>query len=489
MLAAAALDTMEEANFIFHKYDQNKDGQIDEDELALCLQGLQVRINGRQRKTEEEVRDWVRKELKRNDTDGDGQLSFDEFVEYYNSYISQNRRSFEDTYKVTAHLGKGAFATVKKASVRSPAEGEPSEVAVKRIQKAGVNMKLMHNEVSIWGMLDHPHLVRLLDAFETPDELILVQELMEGGDLFEQLRKLDRFAESSAQRLAAQIISAVAYLHSNGVVHCDLKPSNILVLHAPPPAGGEGAASSAGDAGPAPLSVKLADFGLSQTLQRADPEIKKKRRGSRSNTNSPLKPADAGAEPRTPPTPTAAGIPASTSFDDPRFGAAGAGEGRRAAEEGPPILTDVCGTPEYFAPELVRLHQGESVADGGYNAKVDCWCCGCIVYELLAGAPPFSAKSEDVLFYKILENQIEFPKQFFDSLSDQVKPLILGLTATDPAERLGAAEAMQREWLATGLALSAPKPDADDAMLSPEGVPLRPSKACEDRALDDIFAD
>ena len=181
MLAAAAFDTMEEANFIFHKFDQNKDGQIDEDELALCLQGLQVRINGRQRKTEEEVRDWVRKELKRNDSNGDGQLSFDEFVEYYNTYISQNRRSFEDTYKVTAHLGKGAFATVKRASVRNPVEGDPGEVAVKRIQKAGVNMKLMHNEVSIWGMLDHPHLVRLLDAFETPDELILVQELMEGA--------------------------------------------------------------------------------------------------------------------------------------------------------------------------------------------------------------------------------------------------------------------------------------------------------------------
>ena len=36
--------------------------------------------------------------------------------------------------------------------------------------------------------------------------------------------------------------------------------------------------------------------------------------------------------------------------------------------------------------ELVRLSQGESVADGGYNAKVDCWACGCIVYELLCGA-------------------------------------------------------------------------------------------------------
>ena len=103
MLAAAALDTMEEANFIFHKYDQNKDGQIDEDELALCLQGLQVRINGRQRKTEEEVRDWVRKELKRNDTDGDGQLSFDEFVEYYNSLMDRLQQgAVQDALEVEA---------------------------------------------------------------------------------------------------------------------------------------------------------------------------------------------------------------------------------------------------------------------------------------------------------------------------------------------------------------------------------------------------
>ena len=46
-----AFEAMEEANFIFHKYDSNKNGQIDEDELAMCLQELQVRINGRDRVT------------------------------------------------------------------------------------------------------------------------------------------------------------------------------------------------------------------------------------------------------------------------------------------------------------------------------------------------------------------------------------------------------------------------------------------------------
>ena len=152
-------------------------------------------------------------------------------------------------------------------------------------------------------------------------------------------------------------------------MHCDLKPSNILVVHGPPSGEAEGEASvSDGEVGSQALSVKLADFGLSQTLQRADPEMKRKRKGS-SNTPSPLRPGDSSAHLALAPDDS----PSATSVDD--LAAIAAGDGRRSEEEGPPILTDVCGTPEYFAPELVRLHQGESVADGGYNAKVrGCSC-------------------------------------------------------------------------------------------------------------------
>ena len=168
-----------------------------------------MRVNGRQRKTKEEVREWVQREFKRNDKNQDGKLSFDEFVEYYNTFISHSRRSFEDTYKFTEHLGKGAFASVKKATVLHPTEGIADDVAVKVVKKAGVDMQLLHNEISIWSMLTHNHLVRLYDAFETPDERMLVTELMRGGDLFERLRDIESFDEASAQELAAQIVSAM----------------------------------------------------------------------------------------------------------------------------------------------------------------------------------------------------------------------------------------------------------------------------------------
>jgi len=69
---------------------------------------------------------------------------------------------------------------------------------------------------------------------------------------------------------------------------------------------------------------------------------------------------------------------------------------------------------------------------------------GCMVYELLAGTPPFDAEQEDVLFYKIVDNSPDFPA----GLSDAALSLIRALMRNAPSERLTAADALTHPWLA-----------------------------------------
>ena len=51
-----------------------------------------------------------------------------------------------------------------------------------------------------------------------------------------------------------------------------------------------------------------------------------------------------------------------------------------------------------------------------YDAAVDCWALGCIIFEMLTGEPPFTAADESVLFYKITDNHIDFPKSERDGI-------------------------------------------------------------------------
>lgn len=267
---------------------------------------------------------------------------------------------------------------------------------------------------SLFAELDHPNLIKLHDVFESDDQLLLVTDLMRGGDLFQQLTRAASFSEAEAAKLARQIISAVAYLHENGIVHCDLKPSNILVLEKQDEASRQSKekAGENKDANGSGMAIKIADFGLSQSI------------GVRGSENSKL--------------------------------------------------TDVCGTPEYFAPELADIALNRSATDAskeataaaseleddgkGYGPPLDCWAVGCIVYELLAGYPPYQAQDENVLFYKIMENQMEFPKEAFGTISPDATQLIKELTLTDPDERLSCEAALSHAWLAEGNAALAATP-------------------------------
>ncbi len=76
--------------------------------------------------------------------------------------------------------------------------------------------------------LDHPNIVRLEEVYESETEIYLVQELCLGGELFDRLDEQPdyHYTEAQCARLVKQMLCAVRYLHSKGIIHRDLKVRN-----------------------------------------------------------------------------------------------------------------------------------------------------------------------------------------------------------------------------------------------------------------------
>ena len=99
-------------------------------------------------------------------------------------------------------------------------------------------------EREILEKIDHPFIVKLHFAFQTPSKLYFVMDFLNGGELFYHLKKEGRFSENRTVFYAAEILLALECLHKNGIIYRDLKPENVLL-------------DSDGH-------IKLTDFGLSK---------------------------------------------------------------------------------------------------------------------------------------------------------------------------------------------------------------------------------
>eukprot|EP00927_Polykrikos_kofoidii_P022463 TRINITY_DN2094_c2_g1_i4.p1 TRINITY_DN2094_c2_g1~~TRINITY_DN2094_c2_g1_i4.p1 ORF type:complete len:787 (+),score=146.27 TRINITY_DN2094_c2_g1_i4:166-2526(+) len=164
-------------------------------------------------------------------------------------------------YRRGRELGRGASGYVFVCKRKGHACGFAVKAIDLRRTRLSPNeereQKKLRREVDILKKLPpHDHIVPLIDAFQEGDWFLLVLELVGGGDLFTVLtvREPSRLFEREASFVLRQLADGLAFLHSQGVIHRDLKLENVLV------------ASERRERRMTLYSVKITDFGLSKAV-------------------------------------------------------------------------------------------------------------------------------------------------------------------------------------------------------------------------------
>lgn len=159
-------------------------------------------------------------------------------------------------YTIGPLLGAGAFAQVHLGYDKETEE----RFAIKIISRECYGTREIQSimrEVKIMMHIAHDNIVNTFDVFDSISHLHLVLEYMEGGELFDIIADQGHLSEQRASQVMRDIIKGVDYLHGMGIVHCDVKPENILCKSKQ-----------------WPLQVKLCDFGLANYFDRNDAQSK-----------------------------------------------------------------------------------------------------------------------------------------------------------------------------------------------------------------------
>ena len=212
---------------------------------------------------------------------------------------------------IEKHIGAGGMGEVWRAYHRALRR----HVAVKLIfQRDHTFQQRFQREAEAMSRLHHPHIVPIHEVFVVGTSGYLVMGLVEGGSLAD----LGRVSCAAALQLAAQILDALNFAHQQGVVHRDVKPSNILVDR-------NGRAY-------------VTDFGIALV--------------------------------------------------------AGKQRITRLTRSGTAI-----GTPEYMSPEQITTPED-------IDHRTDVYSFGCVLYELLAGQPPFGSRDNGTTDFDLMHAHV-----------------------------------------------------------------------------------
>jgi serine/threonine protein kinase len=224
-------------------------------------------------------------------------------------------------YEVLAEVGRGGMGVVYKARHRKLQRVAAVKTILAQEHASPEQLLRFHREAELAAQVRHPNVVQVYEVGEHAGRPFIAMEWVEGGTLAGQLKQRP-LPPKDAARLVESLARAVHVAHSQGVVHCDLKPANVLLASgvALAPRGTPGADAT----GLANLIPKITDFGVARPLESV-------------------------------------------------FGLTQTGA--------------ILGTPEYMAPEQAGGRRGE------VGPAADVYSLGAILYEAVAGQPPFRAET------------------------------------------------------------------------------------------------
>ncbi|KAA0055133.1 putative serine/threonine protein kinase IRE [Cucumis melo var. makuwa] len=141
---------------------------------------------------------------------------------------SKDRTSIED-FEIIKPISRGAYGRVFLARKRATGDLFAIKVLKKAdmIRKNAVESILAERNILI--SVRNPFVVRFFYSFTCRENLYLVMEYLNGGDIYSLLRNLGCLDEDMARIYIAEIVLALEYLHSLNVIHRDLKPDNLLI--------------------------------------------------------------------------------------------------------------------------------------------------------------------------------------------------------------------------------------------------------------------
>jgi len=302
-----------------------------------------------------------------------------------------------DHYKVVRLLGRGGFGDVYLA--RDTKLGR--KVALKLLNASQFGSDEVARrflfEARATARFNHPHIVAIYGVGEHAKNPYVALEYLEGQTLRDR-KNASPPSVRAVMRIGLAIAEALKEAHARKILHCDLKPENVLI--------------------PKDGRLRLFDFGLAMPVQTKQPPT----------TPQVLKPMDTmehwlggSQRPSSPPTHVSSDQSSSSSFDD------------------VPLTTEkeaICGTPEYMAPEQWLQHEPAGATD--------VWALGTMLYELVSGVLPYCEPSFVALAIKVCSPEPVPPLPDALEIDDDFRQLIGDCLEKDPAERPTATQVVDR---------------------------------------------